>query len=411
MPLVRATKDGNDPVLAHWQEGLGKAVAFTSGYWPLWGNEWTGWDRFAKLWAQIVRWSMRQEAPAEFETFTRVEGDAGRIVVEALDKDAGYLNFLRFKTTVIRPDQTVMPVQFTQTGPGHYEATFPLDQTGPFIANVAVFESGQYKGSIHTGTSVPFSPEFRELSTNETLLHQVADISGGRWLNMDPQADEVFSHDLPPTVARRPAWDWTLGWLVLPLFLLDVAVRRLASWLAFSIFVEGVVIVFMLWGLDLIHSSLLGVLGVLVLGELVGWSIRWRSIGPAIDALTHTVTALAPAGDRSRAALEQLKSTRERVRDEKTGRGEPTPAADEPQVAAPDARARFDVGERQAPAPAGDLHAQLGGAKTEPGFVEKRRPPAPDESKEGQEEEADLTSRLLKAKRRARKDMDEKKDE
>ncbi|HUU82032.1 MAG TPA: VWA domain-containing protein [Phycisphaerae bacterium] len=409
MPLVRATKDGNDPVLAHWQEGLGKAVAFTSGYWPRWGQQWTGWDRFAKLWAQIVRWSMRQEAPAEFETFTRIEGDTGRIVVEALDKDAGYLNFLQFKTNVIRPDQTVLPVQFTQTGPGHYEASFALDQTGPFIANVAVFEAGEYKGSIHTGAAVPFSPEFRELSTNEALLRQVADISGGRWLNMNPESDDVFSHDLPPTVARRPAWDWTLAWLLLPLFLLDVAIRRLASWLAFSIFVEAVVIVFMLWGLDLIHSSLLGVIGVLVLAELIGWAIRWRSIGPAIDGLTHTVNALTLAGARSEASLEQLKTTRDRVRDEQTGKRDAAPAGERADMPAPDAQARFDVGEKQAQAPVGDLHERLGGAKAEPGFVEKRRPPAP--AKAGEEEGPDVTSRLLEAKRRARKDMEEKKDD
>jgi hypothetical protein len=258
---------------------------------------------------------------------------------------------------------------------------------------------------------VPFSPEFRELSTNEALLRQVARLSGGRWLNMDPETDDVFSHDLPPTVARRPAWDWTLAWLVLPLFLLDVAARRLASWLAFSIFVEGVVVVFMLWGLDLIYSSLLGVAGALILAELIGWSIRWRSIGPAIDALTHTVTALAPAGDRSGAALERLRSTRQRVRQEKTGKREAASGADQPEVPAPDARARFDVGGKQAQVPVSDLHEQLGGAKTEPGFVEKRRPPATAKTQEADQEGPDVTSRLLKAKRRARKDMEDKKKE
>jgi hypothetical protein len=414
-PLVRATKDGRDPVLAHWQEGLGKTVAFTSGYWPRWGVQWTQWPRFSKLWAQIVRWTMRQEAPANFETFTRTEGDSGRIVVEALDDQGRYLDGLNLSTKVIRPDMTETPAQFTQTGPGHYEASFPLDQTGQYIANVAVYETDAKtgklasRGLIHTGVSVPFSPEFRELSTNDALLRQMAEITNGRWLVLDPESDAIFSHDLPPTVARRPAWDWTLGWLVLPLFLLDVAVRRLASWLAFSICVEGVVIVFLLWGLDLIHGSVLGVVGVLLLGELVGWSIRWRSIRPAIDALTHTVTALSHAGDRSSAALEQLKGTRDRVRDERTAAGSET-APPQAEAPAPDRRARYDAGELTGVAPAGDLHEQLGGAKAEPGYVEKQRAPAGGESKEGEQEAEDVTSRLLKAKRRARKDIEEKKE-
>ena len=58
--------------------------------------------------------------------------------------------------------------------------------------------------------------------------------------------------------------------MVLPLFLLDVAMRRLASWLAFSICVELIVDVFMLWGMGMIYGSVLGVLGVLLLGEVIG---------------------------------------------------------------------------------------------------------------------------------------------
>ena len=315
---------------------------------------------------------------------------------------------------MIPPDLSETPVQFTQTGPGRYEAVFPLEQTGQYIATVAVAETDARtgdlvsRGLIHTGVSVPFSPEFRELSANEALLRQVARITDGRWLAMDPETDDVFSHNLPPTVARRPAWDWTLAWLVLPLFLLDVAVRRLASWVAFSICVEGMVVVFLLWGLDLIHGSVPGVVGVLILGELVGWSIRWRSIRPAIEALTHTVTALSHAGDRSSAALEQLKGTRDRVRDEKTGEGADGAEPSQSEAPIPDRRARFDAGEPRAGAPAGDLHEQLGVAKAEPGFVEKRRTPAPGESKESEPEGEDVTARLLKAKRRARKDIDEK---
>ena len=411
MPLVRATKDGNDPVLAHWQEGLGKTVAFTSGYWPRWGQRWTQWAGFSKLWAQIVRWAMRQDPASDFETFTRIEGDSGRIVIEALDKDAGFLNGLVVQSSVIQPDGSAVPVQFTQTAPGQYEATFPVSQTGQYIAGVDVRQvnptTGRQErlGFIDTGVSIPFSPEYRELSTNEALLNQIADLTGGRRLTMDPQADDVFSHDLPPTVARRPAWDWTLAWLLLPLFLLDVAARRLASWLAFSICVEAMVIVVLLWGLGLIHGSLMTIVGVLILGELVGWSIRWRSIGPAVNALTHTVNALVLTGERSRASLEQLKDTRARVQEERTGRGR---GPEQEEAAAPDAQARFDVGDRQAKVPAGDLQTELGGAQVEPDFVEKRRTPAAgDQQDEGGEE---VTSRLLKAKRRARRDLDKKKE-
>ena len=67
-----------------------------------------------------------------------------------------------------------------------------------------------------------------------------------------------------------PVWNWTLAWLLLPLFLLDVAIRRLASWLAFSIVVEVVLIVVLLFGAGVAYGPWWGILGVLLLGIVAG---------------------------------------------------------------------------------------------------------------------------------------------
>ena len=63
------------------------------------------------------------------------------------------------------------------------------------------------------------------------------------------------------------------GWLILPMFLLDVSVRRLASWLALSIAVEIRVLAVLLFGLDMRYGW--GVVGAIVLAELIGWTIRF----------------------------------------------------------------------------------------------------------------------------------------
>ena len=140
-------------------------------------------------------------------------------------------------------------------------------------------------------------------------------MTGGRWLDSGARQDDVFSHDWPPTVATRPAWEWVLAWLLFPAFLLDVSVRRLASWLALSIAVEIVVLVVLLFGLEIRYGTWWGILGAVLLAELIGWTIRFRYIGPFFDSLTHGVTALAHAGERSAASLDQLKPTRDRVRE------------------------------------------------------------------------------------------------
>ena len=418
--MVRVTNDGDDPVLAYWQVELGKAVAFTSGYWPVWGKRWTQWPKFAKFWAQLVRWTMRQEAPAEFDTYTRIEGNRGRIVIDALDKDASYLNFLQLQSNVIGPDNRAIPIRFTQTGPGHYEAEFPVDQAGQYLASIRVRDpsrpaidnggKGRVLGVIRTGLSVPFSPEYRDLIPNLALLRQVVDTTGGRWLDMEPQEAGIFSHRPPPISAKRPAWEWVLGWLVIPAFLLDVAVRRLASWLALSIAVEVVVVTVLLFGLRIAYGPWWGIVGALVLAELVGWTIRFRYIGPLFELVTHTVGALGQTGDRSAVALGKLKSLRTRLQEDLHGQRPQQPeraGEDAGPIPLATSERRFDVGDGKALEPAGDLLQTLGDATGTERPKDQGVPSVPEESAGKAEQEA-ATSRLLRAKRRARKDMDDK---
>ena len=45
----------NDPILAHWQYGLGKSVAFTSDASVKWSTAWPGWAKYKAFWEQHVR--------------------------------------------------------------------------------------------------------------------------------------------------------------------------------------------------------------------------------------------------------------------------------------------------------------------------------------------------------------------
>ena len=414
MPLVRSSVDGQDPLLAHWRCGLGKTVAFTSGYWKHWADQWTRWEKFGKLWAQVVRWSMRPEQSPNFDVFARLDGDKGRIVVDAVDKDASFLNFLQVHSTVISPDQESERLHFVQTGPGRYEGEFDVSQMGQYIAHLNfVGKGGQDEGRIFAGLSVPYSPEYRQLVTNEALIEQIRQTAGGRILEMNAETDEVFSHNLPPVMSKQPVWEWVLAWLVLPLFLLDVAGRRLASVLGISIVVEVLLAVVLLFGVGLVGSPWWSVLGVLILCELVGWTIRFRYIRPTIDFLTHSVVVLGRVGERSKASLEKLKATRERVRDQMAadqeedkipGRRRIVPGSEAAGTAQRDRR--FDVGDAQAAQPAGDLQEAIGGATADIRRQQERA--AAEQAGQAAEDgdEASMTSRLLDAKKRAREKLD-----
>ncbi|MBN8245934.1 MAG: VWA domain-containing protein, partial [Verrucomicrobia bacterium] len=86
--------DKGDPLLAHWQYGLGRAVAFTSDARPKWAQDWIGWGKYRQFWSQAVGWALRRVDNADFNTEVTVENGEGVISVEALDAEGNFRNFL-----------------------------------------------------------------------------------------------------------------------------------------------------------------------------------------------------------------------------------------------------------------------------------------------------------------------------
>lgn len=413
MPLVRKGADKTtDPLLAYRRYEMGKMAVFTSGLWKKWGAEWAEWERFGRFWSQLIHWCMRQSSGMDFDVATRLDGNTGKIVVEALKKDASYLNFLQIGGRLVLPNMDTQPLQLVQTGPGQYEATFDVVDTGNYLINLKYTDPDKTTGLILSGLSVPYSQEFRELQTNTPLLERIVSRSGGRKLAMDPVNDKVFDpKGLPPAEMRQPVWRWVVTWLLIPLFLLDVAVRRLASTLAMSIYAELAVLVVLIGVLYAAEAGFWGYLGALVFAELVGWTIRRRYIIPTIDFFTSSVTSLARAGQRSAQSLSHLKGVRDKVREDLTAKPDVETHRDTvsiPLDPAADPRRRFEVDEETAAKPAGDLTESLGGAVATEADETTKPSQRPGRKPAGQE---DVTGRLLKAKRRARDQIEDEKKE
>jgi uncharacterized membrane protein len=215
-----------DPLLAHWQYGLGRAVAFTSDARPKWARTWLGWERYRQFWSQIAQWSLRRLENADLTTEVVIEGGRGVITVEALDEQGNYRNFLDLQTTVVGPKGEPQTVRLEQTGPGHYEAKFPTREVGGYLLNLMEVHQGRPVGSQVVGASVNFSPEFAAAEPNLNLLQRIAESGGGRLLDPKLVADNPFLHDRKKTFQPRDLWEWLLK-LAVVLFVVDVGVRRI----------------------------------------------------------------------------------------------------------------------------------------------------------------------------------------
>ena len=92
-----------DPLLAQWQYGLGRVVAWTSDAKGQWATNWLTWPDFARFWSRAVGWTIAT-APQDLQLTTRTEGDRTLVTVDALDPTGGYRNGLTVVGTVVAPD-------------------------------------------------------------------------------------------------------------------------------------------------------------------------------------------------------------------------------------------------------------------------------------------------------------------
>ena len=222
-PLI---SDKGDPVLAHWQYGLGRAVAFTSDAKAKWARDWLGWEKYRQFWSQTAQWSLRRLENADFTTDVSVDKGEGHISVEAVDEKGDYRNFLNLQTVVVSPKGERQTVRLEQAGPGRYEAHFPTKEVGSYLLNLMEFKEGKLAGSQAVGASVNYSPEFNATEPNVNLLKRLAESGGGKMLNPLDSSDNPFLHDRKKTFQPRDFWEWLLQFAII-LFTFDVGVRRI----------------------------------------------------------------------------------------------------------------------------------------------------------------------------------------
>lgn len=226
-----------DPFVAQWQHGLGRAVAVTGEPTSRWSASWAGWDGFRAFWEQHIRWAMRPSGSANVNVVTADEGERTRVTISALDDAGDTLNFARFRGRVITPDGSAVPLSLRQSGPGRYEAFFDSPEEGSYLVALGYEtpatndpETGEpapgAAGVVRAAHTRAFAEELRRLGGDRGLLEQVASATGGRVLAGDPRADELFSRTgLTMPVTLRPIW-LAVALVSFALFVLDVAVRR-----------------------------------------------------------------------------------------------------------------------------------------------------------------------------------------
>jgi uncharacterized membrane protein len=159
------TFDQRFPILAAWQYGLGRSVAFTSDAKSIpqktegWDREWLASDRYGKFWEQVITWAMRGAETDRLAVTTEYTNGKVRVRVQASDDGNKPITDLILQGGITSPKdlkdgEKKLELKFQQTASGLYEAEFKAEEDGTYLVNVVakqmvpIFPDGKprYKG-------------------------------------------------------------------------------------------------------------------------------------------------------------------------------------------------------------------------------------------------------------------------
>ncbi|MGH2442086.1 MAG: VWA domain-containing protein [Chloroflexota bacterium] len=207
-----------DPVLAAWQFGLGRSVAWTSDAAGLWSRSWVEAPDASRFWSDLVSWVLPAGGSRDLFVGTAAGNGTGQISVQTP-------SFLganpQVTARVIGPDLRASTVQLQAYAPSRFRASFPTRSQGAYVISVQAHGSG-HVALGQAGLDSPYSAEYRTTGTNLSTLQSIASAGGGSIIK---RASDAWLNNLPSVSAQHSLANWFLL-LALLLFITDIAVRR-----------------------------------------------------------------------------------------------------------------------------------------------------------------------------------------
>lgn len=248
-PISQREQQG-DPLLATWQYGLGRVVAWTPSVAEPWASAWTDWGDYGSFWAQIIRYTLPQPDSGPLQVHLEPQPGGARLVVDAFESGGNPLDLANVGARITLPDGTQHELLLYQIGPGRYVQNMLLPIEGAYGVEVVLRRDDlgiQYTTAIGYAHALPaeytLHPTYRpsaqgsDYPQGQPLLEAIAKQTGGRVL--DPQETLIPAETSTEQQSETPVlsplslitsniWPWLLA-AALVVWVLEIAVRRRTS--------------------------------------------------------------------------------------------------------------------------------------------------------------------------------------
>ena len=166
-------------MLAKWQYGLGRVVAWTSDDGSDLAAPWALWDG-STFWAAAVRWALPDPERRPLTVTTHREGTDVVLTVTAAGESGDFADSVpTFATVTSASGKALVSSELTQTAPGEYSLRLPSPAPGAYAVEVRQERSGGPLTEV-AGITVPPSPESLPATNGPALLASIAARTGGR---------------------------------------------------------------------------------------------------------------------------------------------------------------------------------------------------------------------------------------
>lgn len=214
---VSLVSDTDEPLLAWWNAGAGKVIAWTSDAEGAWTGSFLQWQQAPAFFGGMVAKVLANEEREGTLTADVANGKL-QITYQVENDDA-----LQTQATVLSPDGTETSLPLTETAPGQYQAETSAALEGAYAVYVTQKQGEETIRTQEGGAVRGFSSEYDLRVQPDGSLEKLCQQTGGRMLTME---DSFWNTPIASATARKPLQRLLLI-AFLCLFVADVALRKL----------------------------------------------------------------------------------------------------------------------------------------------------------------------------------------
>nr|WP_283248446.1 VWA domain-containing protein [Bacillus sp. FJAT-49711] len=213
---VVLSSEKEDPVLAEWQFGLGRTIAYTSDVSGKWAGNWAKWEKWPDFMNHLISRTLPTYNSEPFAVHVESRNGQTVIQLQSSSNDIGTI-----ETAVVSQSGEPIDASMKISAPGKYELVMNHDPGMYFLRIKQYTEEGEGK-LYKTGFTVPYSDELLIKGNNFSLLKEAASITGGKQLKNEKMAFD----SLPENPVKKQPISFLLIFIAFLLFFIEIAIRR-----------------------------------------------------------------------------------------------------------------------------------------------------------------------------------------